>query len=463
MFKLQSSKHILMLCVSVAVALLIAEGGLRLAGARPGVFTLSREFKIVDSLVLYQNFVTDKKGIYKFSSWVTDSFVTGIDCNTELARKSSIAAAVADIDAVDLVYIDFLQLANKTYCVKWPVKLKRLLFGNKEQSYFGKLYAHLARQNNRDVWQQTIVDYVKHPFNEAGFRSIPFRNDSTTHKKILVIGDSYVYGLNASPFHASFTDCLLAKGYMVYAAGIPGTDPAQYTAIAQEYIPVIHPDLVVMCFYEGNDYMLFDRQVSSERPLEYLTNAGFYQSAPYGKFMTKEECYEHYKGLITIPHTTGVSLNNVMRSTVISSLCWGLLFKLGMVQHAAVKESEQLLSTMFNNVDPEHTAKHIRNFNEACLQNKTPVIYTIIPQRDDFRFPNVPTVTPDTAKARKVFGRLPFYTPWYLERKVHYGSNDSHFNTEGSVAFAEYLDSLIRQHFNNIVSDSVNVEIQPVQ
>src|SRR5690606_31822779 len=90
-----------------------------------------------------------------------------------------------------------------------------------------------------DEYYTAVKRYLYHPFNKDGFRGIEFKKHRTRCKRILVIGDSFVYGMSAKPFYNSFYDILLSQGYMVYAAGIPGTDPAQYAAIAEKYIPIL--------------------------------------------------------------------------------------------------------------------------------------------------------------------------------------------------------------------------------
>lgn len=446
MFKLRSLKRVVVLCVSVAVALVVSEVGLRLAGARPGVYTLPGEFKVVDSLILYKDFTTDPEGIYKYSSWITDSVLRYIDLRTGILNPNT-THSISNVDGIDMLYVDFLRITNNNCCTGLKVKVKDWWLGNTHKSPLSTLYSELNSRPSNDVWEKAVINYVNHPFNGDGFRSIPFRNDTTKRKKVLVIGDSFVYGFKAIPAHASFTDCLLAKGYMLYTAGIPGTDPAQYAAIARKYIPVIKPDLVIMCFYEGNDFMMFDRKVDAKEPIEYLTNAGFYQSAPYGSFMSMQDCYNHYKSLITIPTTDTKGFNSLMSKTVVSSLFWGLLHKFRMVRHLVVEESQTRLKEMYKNNKTEYTAKHINAFNTACMQSNVTPLYVYIPDPDKESNTTSQFVAPDTAKARMVFGNLLFHTPMHFQPKLHYHNNDYHFNTAGSLAFAQYLDTLITQAF----------------
>jgi hypothetical protein len=445
------TNKLLLLGLALLLALGLGEGLLRLLGARPGVYQLSKEFKVVDSLVLYKNFITDEAGIYKFGPWVIDSFPRYLNKETGKLENAEVRQALAEVDKFDEAHIDFSRLVHPMQNPTLLLRIKDRLNHNDGRSDLQQVYDSLVASPSESVWAKAVVNYVRHPFNSDGFRSIAFNADTTDAIKILLIGDSYVYGLNARPFHASFADNLLAKGYMVYTAGIPGTDPAQYAAIAQKYIPVIQPDLVVMCFYEGNDYMLYDRDVVPYRPIEYLTNAGFYQSAPYGKYMPVEDCYAYYKSLITIPTLDESILNQCMAKTSLGSLLWGLLYQWGAVNHPAADASRAAIGKMNQEAQPEFTARHLRRLDSICKSYQVPSLYTIIPTTN--REANITYVQADTARAATVFGHLPFHFPNQLIRPHHYGTNDSHFNTAGAKAYSEFLDSCIQFHFNSMQTD----------
>jgi hypothetical protein len=375
-----------------------------------------------------------------------DSFPHYLDKkNGELKIKKT-NQVLHDVDGFDEVYIDFSRLANPMPNPSMFILLRDWLNTNVGQSDLQEAYDSIKRYNAQSYWAQTIVKYVNQPFNREGFRSIPFRSDSTTVKKVFLVGDSYVYGFNARPFHASFADNLLAKGYMVYSAGIAGTDPAQYAAIAKRYIPVINPDVVVMCFYEGNDYMPYDRTPQPNKPHEYISNAGFFQSAPYGKFMIFENCYRYYTSLVVIPDRDEFFLNAQMSKTVLTSLVWGILLKLNLVSHPAVATSEKKLQKMYSAQKAEYTSRHIRAFEEACKQSKVQSIYVLIPQRDGALNKKSEYVTPDLRRANQVFGNITYHVPKGLKRKVHYGTLDDHFNNHGNKYFSQFLDTLILRY-----------------
>jgi hypothetical protein len=423
----------------------VAEYVLRQFGAKPQVYSFNRDFKVVDSPFVMKNFITDEAGIYKFSPWVRDSAMSQLHSNQNTWLTFNILdKKLADIDKLDLVYNDYLKVTDHDYKPPLYLKMKSKGFEAPIESDLSKLFTKLLYKKNRNNWENSIVDYMHQPFNEEGFKSISFKTKDSTKKRILIVGDSYVFGMYARPIHASFCDNLLAKGYLVFSAGIPGTDPAQYAAIAKKYIPIIKPDLVVMCFYEGNDYMPYDRTPLPNQPHEYISNAGFFQSAPYGEFLEFNPCYQYYKSLVTIPNTENKVFNRIMSQTVLSSLTWGLCLKFNLVSHPLVEETNNKLQTLSLNQKPEFTARHIRSFQETCKVTNTPCIFTFIPQRDDVTQEDSKWVTPNIKKAKEVFGNIPFIVPAGLKREVHYGSRDNHFNTAGHALFSTFLDSLIR-------------------
>jgi hypothetical protein len=62
--------------------------------------------------------------------------------------------------------------------------------------------------------------------------------------KVMLVGDSFAWGMSANPVYNSYADFLLAKGYCVYNLGIIGTDPAQYEAVVKKYTPILQPDVI---------------------------------------------------------------------------------------------------------------------------------------------------------------------------------------------------------------------------
>lgn len=111
--------------------------------------------------------------------------------------------------------------------------------------------------------------------NSNGFRAAEFNSLDTVKNKLMLIGDSFTWGLSANPIDSCFANLLENKVRgTVINTGIPIADPAQYEAIAKKYIPVLKPEKVAVMFYLGNDIMPVPRPVIPNKPFYYYTNAG---------------------------------------------------------------------------------------------------------------------------------------------------------------------------------------------
>ena len=88
-------------------------------------------------------------------------------------------------------------------------------------------------KDSLDDAEFAYLDYATAPVNEEGFKSIAFKKYETEKTSILLLGDSFTWGLTAVPSFKSFADVLAARGYVVYNTGIVGNDPAYYAAIAK--------------------------------------------------------------------------------------------------------------------------------------------------------------------------------------------------------------------------------------
>lgn len=131
--------------------------------------------------------------------------------------------------------------------------------------------------------------------NRDGFRGRPFDFTNSPCTRILLIGDSFVWGANAEPLTNCFADRLETAGYRVYNAGIPGTDPEQYARIAEKYTPLLKPDVVAVCLYMGNDLSTRPQIMRPHKRLHYATNGGWLRGYDdYGRFFESERDVVEY-------------------------------------------------------------------------------------------------------------------------------------------------------------------------
>jgi hypothetical protein len=93
--------------------------------------------------------------------------------------------------------------------------------------------------------------------------------------RVLLLGDSFVWGIGATSVKKSFADLLRQAGYRVYNGGVPGTDPGQYAKVGRRLIPRLKPSWVVVCLYEGNDFRTTPQPQRPYGNLHYVTNFGW--------------------------------------------------------------------------------------------------------------------------------------------------------------------------------------------
>ncbi len=430
--------NIVLFVFSVIISLLFAEFVLRITGTHPGFIKSFDGFTIVDNLRVYKNFATDEAGIYKFSPWVTDSLLKYFDCDTRENTNPEIEKVLYDGDKVYYIYECFCkQTKTPKFSLYWSL-LEYMNGGDADTNCLVETH-HRILQNQvtaDEIWKGAFMEYFSRPFNQDGFRSIPFKNYATKQLKVLVIGDSFVYGMDAHPQQNSFVDLLLSRGYLVYAAGIPGTDPAQYAAIAKKYIPILKPDVVVSCLYTGNDFMKYAREPDAHRPHEHMTNAGLFTSNPYGKYLSAEEGYRFYVSLSTFPDSTNRLFDRICSYTSIGSLVWNFLYNKGMVSHVSQKfysnESMIPADSIY-----ARTKVYTKRIQSICQNDSIPFIQAVIPELD---------VRPvDTSVLSFLFDGQ-YSIPQNLDAQTDYYKRAIHFNNNGAYKYANFLDSLLKPY-----------------
>lgn len=419
--------------------LVFAEIGLRVTRTvSPGIFQQYNQFQIVDSLYELKNYTTDEKGIYKFSTWVTDS-VTHFLSRDEFNLNSEVYNHISNenlkqnidwgTDHVGEIFADFTKL-----------ELGLLFKENIEQSEFATFIQEILKKKTRSKTDSLVLSYLYSPFNSEGFRSIAFDSTKSNKIKVLLIGDSFTYGQSARPMYNSFADILLARGYLVFNTGISGTDPAQYEALAQKYIPLLQPDVVIVNYCINNDLMYFYRETSQEKPHEYLTNAGFFESYINGNFYSVEGAYKFYKELTLIPQTS--LFNKVASKFAVTTKLWALLYQFNLVNHPSY---DTYLNG--NNITQEKavevTSTYLYKIKVLETEHHTPILFFFIPDisrhsgsSDDF------IVIEDEATKKLAQKMAPHYPTNFLPEDFASGG-DFHFNNKGATKYADFLDSLI--------------------
>ena len=131
--------------------------------------------------------------------------------------------------------------------------------------------------------------------NQDGFRSIEFKHYETDRKKILFLGDSFTWGGNAKPIQNCFVDQVGRAGYLVFNTGIPGTAPNQYAFLAEKYVPLLKPDIVMTMICMSNDINFSPQPMVPNQDLFHTvkfknTTTMFYAFDEKGNYITPEDC-----------------------------------------------------------------------------------------------------------------------------------------------------------------------------
>ena len=144
---------------------------------------------------------------------------------------------------------------------------------------------------NKDFFRSKDIS-----LNSDGFRTAEFERIDTARHKVMLIGDSFTWGLSAHPIDSCFADLLRGKSAgSIINLGIPSADPAQYDAIASKYIPRIRPETVIVMFYLGNDIMPYARPIIPFKPFYYYTNAGAMMADDRDRHLNSaREAYDYY-------------------------------------------------------------------------------------------------------------------------------------------------------------------------
>lgn len=395
------------------ITILILEFFLFILGFKPNV-VYDVEIEDLKNLEIKTNlYKTDEVGIYSINSELVYS-------NTKIANIEGVQQ-ILDEGLKQLTYIQ----------QKTPI-----------DDSLPEITKYLRKSNLEE--DSILINYLKHPINKEGFRSIEFKkHEGTSKKRILLIGDSFTWGMSSNPIYKSFADNLLARGYLVYNTGIPGTDPAQYAAIAKKYIPILEPDLVIVNFYVGNDFMSYERVVEKDKPHEYFTNIGFVDAYPTGEFLKPNELYEFYSSIKMIPQTT--KFNKFCSKTRVGThVLWKVFFRLGLVSHPTLNK---YLKNKHLNIHRKAkiTSNYIKDINLISQKYISPCIYAVIPEIP-FRF-NDNAIIKNTGKNKKalniVFDGLEYSFPKNIQI-IDYAKSDSHYSNSGSLKFSHFLEDEIK-------------------
>lgn len=381
-------------------------------GLPPGKHSRGQWFTKVDSLWMKEGFQTDASGVFRMSDIAIGRLVDMVSRDTFGYREDQCAEVYG--------------LAAEAVMVKRGVVIGEL----------PDLYRRVSSipEAGRTPWEHAVTLLVDSPLNSDGFRSIPFRHLPNDRPSVLLLGDSFTFGYAAGTRYNSFGDVLLARGYTVYNSGVTATDPAQYLAVAQEWIPRLRPDVVVVNFYLGNDVAYHRREFGEGRPVFFPTNATNLMACPNGiYFDSAKEAYElafrwHY-----IPPDAG-TLAQRMSKTSVTTAIWKVLRAAGLMQYHDSLSNEywSLAETLKHS--PPYCKTELMLMDSMARANGAVPIISVIPDVRKGIF-KTSSDFPD------VFEGLGFVEMAVTEED--YSLWDGHFNDRGHSRYADFLQGII--------------------
>jgi lysophospholipase L1-like esterase len=271
--------------------------------------------------------------------------------------------------------------------------------------------------------------------NEDGFRTRPFGEKDSSRKRIMFIGDSFVWGATAKPIDSSFVDLVGRAGYETINLGIPGTGPPQYARLAEKYIPQLEPDQVVVVFYLANDILYAEEDFGPGQNPYYITNAGWLNAFLDDSWLPDaDSAYAYYLRRFGIPRTT--VFNRFCAATVIGSRAWQLLRSLGWVEgwDPEVKRRMELRDKRLSPAPVSE--RYLQRIANLCRDRGIPFHLLIVPLHTDLATP-VATAYPD------LFVELPYREPGSIVRSDYNEWPDGHFNNHGHRKFADFVLEVI--------------------
>lgn len=405
-------KNALLFWVSVFITFGAVEATLRIFRWKPGRVKPYAYFQEVESLYDLQGYYCDSLGIMKVSPLAAE----------RIQKKREQGKIFTEDELISFTGLEEVYILAENYL-------------NLPDNSYSRFIYKIQSKGSQNELDSAILEYHRSPINEQGFRSIAFKPVQTDATKILLLGDSFTWGHSTTNKTNSFADELLAKGYAVYNSGITATDPAQYLAVAKQYIPILKPEVVIMNFYMGNDLLNFKRIPSSNMPLFTFTNAGAIMNCPLGVcFSDYKTAYEYAVSNLKIPSRNN-GFNRWCSLTATGTLFWYACKKWELVDFRHPEWIEQYTKEVAIRLDNPYMGD-ITEIKKLCEENGSTFILSILPDISTFG----QWVTPLDYPA--VFSNFEYYMATFS--KSDYEMKSNHLNDQGNYTYSIFLDSLIQ-------------------
>lgn len=398
-------KNLCLLFLSLFISILIAEYALRKFGLVPGQLRASPWLQKQDELYSLSGFMADEHGIFK----VDTSICRNIEANRTTAERWYDALEQRCMAELPVIYFDH---------AGFPAYYDPI-------NELSQRFVSIQNNGARSAFDSLLAHYKEYPVNSDGFYSIPFQTKIVGKTKVLLLGDSFTWGHSSKNKTGSFANTLLARNHLVYNTGISGADMPQYMTILETYLDSMDPDVVVLNFYLGNDVSYYVRSPEPGLPIHFNTNAGNLMAFQDGvQFHNMHDAYDNIMRNTVIPETSVI--NRILSKTVISTLLWKVLVRLGIIHHDYFISAPRPEIPICN--------AQMRDLMTFCAGRNKKLILSVIPDLVNGRLD-------DVASIPHLFDEIPYHEPeMTLDMFSH---QDGHFNERGHLFYANYLEKLI--------------------
>lgn len=280
---------------------------------------------------------------------------------------------------------------------------------------------------DRDYWAKMGVS-----INSYGFLGNEWDAMDNSKPKVLLLGDSFVWGAGAEPLSQGFAS-LLTSNYNanIYNTGIPGADPAQYSFLANKFIPLLQPHITIVFVYMGNDMMEFERELKSYKPLFFVSDLGWFPGYYKGRYFENiDSSFQFYKRMYT---PTGF-FKSLACKTALGTSLYSLPLRL--------KERQERRALLKSDI----TNRYLLNIADLAAANGSRIFIVPIPYLGtDFSkdYQNNPKRYFQTQHSQTFKGLQDYLLVLPLSPENFHPLPNGHFNNEGHQLVAQLIAKTI--------------------
>lgn len=233
--------------------------------------------------------------------------------------------------------------------------------------------------------------------NTDGFRSPEFSEPRGERPGVMIMGASFTWGYSARPIDESFVDHVRNAGYHTYNMGIPASQPFLEADIAEEYVPRIKPD-VVLIMHAVDNRIQFPTKLEAGRPFYHATQSGWLPG------------YTHEGVPITLEEASVYQLELVA----------------GRKPRPDLDESEKIVRDAYERIE------------RICAQNDVKCIWFVLPSnpKADY-FQRV-------VEAKRRFVDKDLHLPENFGAENYAGDADLHFNNRGHAVYGAFIVTTLK-------------------